>query len=62
MVRFLMSVYGDNMNIAASIVTAQAEQNTKYIIDSLKLISNMITKWIKELEKIEKENESNKNQ
>lgn len=56
-----MTIFGGDMNLCAGVAYAQAEQNTKYLIDSLKSISNMICNWIKELEKIDKENESDQN-
>lgn len=61
MVKFLMDVYGEDMNIVANIVTAQAEQNTKILICELKLIKDIVSGWIKELKEIDKQNESNEN-
>lgn len=60
MVKFLMGVYGDNMNVVASIVTAQAQQNTKCLFYSLKQVSATIDRWIEELNEIDKKNESKK--
>ena len=60
MVKFLMGVYSEDMNIVASIATAQAEQNTKILICELKLINDIVSGWIKELKEIDEENESKK--
>lgn len=60
-VKFLMGVYGEDMNVVASIVTAQAEQNTWYIFCSLKQVSTTIDRWIEELKEIDKHNESDQN-
>lgn len=59
MVKFLMGVYGEDMNIVANIVTAQAEQNTWYLFCSLKQVSATIDRWIEELKEIDKKDESN---
>lgn len=48
-VNFLMHCFNTNMLYTAQVATAQAEHNTKKLIDLLELVKTQIENWIAEL-------------
>lgn len=50
---FLTHVFGESYQCVATIVTAQADQDTTRLIDLLGLVKGRCEDWIKELKELE---------
>lgn len=50
---FLMNVFDNNMQCVATIISAQADQNTERLIEMLGLVKGRCEDWIAELKAME---------
>lgn len=52
-VNFLMHVFSEDLNFVATILNAQAKQNTEILITILGIVKGRVEDWIEELKKME---------
>ena len=52
-VNFLVHMFSENINCVATILNAQAEQDTGRLIDMLGLVKGRVEDWIEGLKKME---------